>query len=274
MDGRIVVRIVLILLLTVGVCRAAECEKACAFGKASEPAKPDAAKADAVDAVLKELNAKTLDLKTYQGLLEYKFLQPLLESEAMRKGALYYAKFGEKSKLRINFQTLKQDDEKEQKYIEHYIFDGIWLTQINYQIKAVRRYQLAEPNEPMDAFSVASRNLPLIGFTKTDDLKKEFEVTLVEQKSDKATSFIQLHLKVKPNSIYRDDYVSLDFWIDKKLGLPTKVIAVSAGEEEEIYELRFLKPKVNKRIDKKVFEFKIPKGFGEPEIIPLEKKRR
>ena len=195
--------------------------------------------------------------------------QPLLESEALRKGVLYYAKFGKQSKMRVNFETLKQDDEKEQKYIEHYIFDGIWLTHINYQIKTVRRYQVAEPNKPVDAFDAAGKNLPIIGFTKIDDLKKQFEVKLVEQKKDKPESFIQLHLKVKPDSIYKDDYISLDLWIDKELGLPAKEVAVST--EEDIYEIKFLKPKLNKKINKEVFEYKIPEGFGEPEIIPLKK---
>ncbi|MHC4744926.1 MAG: LolA family protein, partial [Planctomycetota bacterium] len=161
--------------------------------------------------------------------------------------------------------------------VEQFIFDGIWLTQINYQIKAVKKYQLAEPNQPVDAFEVTSNNIPLIGFTKIEDLKKQFEITLVAQKDGKPQTFSQLHLKVKPNSRYEDDYVSLDFRIDKKLGLPTKIIAVSAEpgpqlEDNDVYEIRFLKPRINKKIAAKVFDFKIPKGFGEPEIVPLKKK--
>lgn len=254
------------LLLTVGLCPAAHAQKAC------EHRNPQVSqdKPDPVDAVLKQLNGKTQELKYYQGKIEYKTLQPLFESETIRKGDLYYAKFGEKSKLRINFKTLKRDDEKEEKYIEQYIFDGVWLTQINYQIKTVRKYQLTEPNKPIDAFEVTSNNIPLIGFTKIENLKKQFEITLVAQKNDKPATFFQLHLKVKPNSRYKDDYVSLDFWIDKKLGLPTKIIAAST--EEDVYEIRFLKPRINKKISKRVFDFKIPKGFGEPEIIPLKKK--
>jgi hypothetical protein len=48
------------------------------------------------------------------------------------------------------------------------------------------------------------------------------------------------------------------------------VVAVST--EEDIYEIVFLKPELNKKISRKVFEYKIPKDFGEPEIIPLKKK--
>ena len=162
-----------------------------------------------------------------------------------------------------------------------YEFQGTWLVHIDNEIESVKYYQLAEakePNKPVDAFDLASRNLPMIGFTKIEDLKKQFEITLVEQKKSEPEDFIQLNLKVKPNSVYKDDYVYIDFWIDKKLGLPAKVFAVSTEpatepvEQKDIYEIKFIKPKVNRKIDGKVFEFKIPEGFGEPEIIPLKKK--
>ena len=238
-----------------------------------------------VEVVLERLKKQTAELKSYQSQIEYKFSQPILESETLRKGVLYYQKSEGKSALRMNFQTLKQDEEEEQKYIDQYIFDGVWLTHIDYQIKEVKRYQKAEPNEPVDAFELVSENFPIIGFTKVEDLKKEFEIELVgsthsassgqasspqvEQQGGKAKDFIQLHLKVKADSIYKDDYTSIDFWIDKKLYLPAKIAAVST--EEDIYEIKFLQPKVNKKIDKKVFELEIPKGFA-IEIIPLKKK--
>lgn len=245
-----------------------------------------------VDDVLKKLNKKALDLKFYETQIEYKFIQPLLESESLRKGVLYYSKLeGNKSKLRINFQTLKQEDEQEQKYLEEYIaldgsyltssgnrFEGTWVVHIDHQIKSAKYYQLTgpiDPNEQADVFDLASRNLPIIGFTKIEDLKKQFEVSLVEQKKGIGEDFTQVHMIVKPNSVYKDDYAYIDFWIDKKLNLPAKVIAVSTEPEApygDIYEIKFLKPKVNKRISQKIFEFKIPKDFGEPEIIPLKEK--
>ena len=107
-------------------------------------------------------------------------------------------------------------------------------------------------------------------------MKKQFEVNLVEPQKNKTEEFIQVHLKVKPNSIYKDDYISIDFWIDKKLNLPAKIFAVKKEPEPpfgDIEEIKFLKPKVNKHIDNKVFELKIPRGFGEPEILPLERRK-
>ena len=175
-----------------------------------------------------------------------------------------------------------------------YQFDGIWLTHIDHQLKTVECRQLAEPadpneqadaDKPMDPFDLVTRNFPIVGFTKVDDLKKEFEIKLVEQKEKEPHpvvpakagihDFIHLHLKVKPNSVYKDDYTTIDFWMDKKLGLPARIIAVATTDDAnlqgDIYQLKFVKPKINKKIDKKVFGIKIPRGFGKPELFPLKK---
>jgi len=272
-----------IVLWAAGVCRAGGCSEA------SKKQQQESPKDDPVNVVLEKLNKKTSDLQSYQSQIEYKYLQPLLESESLRKGVFYYARSGGKSALSINFTTLKQDDEKEQKSLEQYIvldgagltypnyeFKGIWLAHLDYQIQEVKYYQLAEPNDPngsTDVFELAGKKLPMLGFSKIEDLKKQFEIQLVEQKEADLENSIQVHLKVKPNSIYKDDYISMDFWIDEKLGLPAKIIAVKSEPEPpygDIEEIKFIDPKVNKGVDKKVFELKIPKGFGEPEILPLE----
>ena len=261
-------KIVFILLGTAGICWAGCCTKKVCV-------EPEEKQVSAVDIILQQLSQKTKQLKSYQAQVEYKVIQPDFNSTTLRKGVLYYSKSDRKSKLRADFKTLKQDDEKEQKYREEFIFDGVWLTRINYQIKQVSMHQMAELNKPVDAFVLASRNLPIVGFARIEDLKKQFHIKLVEQDGEQAED-IHLNLKVKSDSIYKYDYVSIDFWIDKKLGLPTKVVAVSTEPEPPfgvITEIKFLKPKVNKKMDKKVFDFKIPKGFGK-EIIPLKKETK
>lgn len=223
---------------------------------------------NSVKVVLERLKRQTSELKSYQGQVEYRFIQPLLESETLRKGILYYKKSDGKSALRMNFQTLKQDDGEQQKYIEQYIFDGVWLTHIDYQIEEVKRYQKARPDEPADSFELVSENFPIIGFSNVEELEREFEIKLVEPQPN---DFIQLHLDVKPASAYKDSYNYIDFWIDKKLYLPAKIVAVTT--EEDIYEIKFLEPQVNKKMNKKIFEFEIPEGFG-LEIIPLKEKQK
>lgn len=262
MSREMITRVCFLLFVVAGTCWAGGCSENLAGGQQEK-------KVCTVEAILKQLSEQTHQLKSYQAQIEYQFSQPILESQTLRKGVLYYKKCDDKSALRINFETLKQDDEEEQKYIEQYIFDGVWLTHIDYQIKEVKRYQQTEPNEPADVFELVSERFPIIGFTKIDELEKEFEIKLVEQEETEPSEFIKLHLKVRPGSIYEDDYTSIVFWIDRQLYLPAKIVAVST--EEDIYEIALLDAKVNQEIDKKVFEIKVPEGFGE-EIKPLEKK--
>lgn len=272
MDNRIIVRAVLLLLAAAGTCWAGCCTES------TEPPCRERVNPDTVEKILEQLRQTTEKLQSYQAHVEYLVKQPFpFESETLKKGVLYYATFGKESRLRINFQTLKQDDEKPQKYVEQYIFDGVWLTKIDHQIKTVERHPLVDPNElkdtnePKDVFELVSRNFPIVGFSKAENLKKEFQIKLVEEKESESTQFIRLHLKVKPDSAYKDSYTSIDFWIDKESYLPAKIVAVST--EEDTYETKLLEPKTNKKIDKKVFDFKVPRGFSIEEYPPKKKSK-
>ena len=187
---------------------------------------------------------------------------------------MWYQRGEKKSLLRVDFDTIKQDQEPEEKYVEQFFFDGVWLTRIDYQLKEVKKYQLVDPNkleegESIDAFDLLSENLPIVGFTGTDKLKKEFNITLAEPNANEPNDTIGLHMEVKPDSVYKDDWVWIDFWIDKKLYLPAKVVTLST--QDDIYEISFIDAKVNELIDEKVFEVVVPEGFVESETVPLKK---
>lgn len=254
MNNRLIVRIGLVVFCVLAHCAVA------------------ASAVDPVDAVLKQLNEKAASVKSYQCKIEYVFSQPLFESKTLRKGRLYYRKDKEGSALRINFRTLRQDDEPQQKYIEQYIFDGVWLTVVDYQLKEVKRYQQAEVNEPVDAFELVKRNFPMVGFSEGEDLKKDFEIQLVDLHGSEGGKYSHhLHLKTKADSMYKDDYTSIDFWVDKKSGLSGKIMAVST--EDDVYRINLPGAVVNKKINKKVFKVAIPKGFNESEVVPLHKSK-
>jgi outer membrane lipoprotein-sorting protein len=248
---------------------------AASFGaQGAEPNAPAApaqtGDANELETVLARLQERAGGLQSYQARVDYLFKQPLLESQQRRQGTLQYARFDNRSYLRIDFTTLQQDEEKEQKYGEQFFFDGIWLWHIDHQTKTVERHQMAEPNQPVDALALASKQVPVLGFAKVEDLRKQFEVTLVPfSKPD--TPFYHLHLKVKPDSVYKDDYTTVDLLIDKNVGLPARIDA--ATTEEDVYEIRLLDPKVNAPIDRNVFKVNVPSGFS-VQVIPLEKTGR
>lgn len=260
MDRAAIVGVILSLFATMSYSQAADPNICSSPTVACEP--------NRVDQAIKSLQDKAAELKSYQARVNYVTRQPLLDSTALRKGVLYYTKSSGRSRLRIEFLTLQQDEEAEQRYVEQFLFDGVYLTIVNYQTKRVERRQMAEPNEPIDAFSLASRHMPVLGFSKMDDLRKQFDVKIIAEPNDKP-ALQHLSLTVRPDSVYRDDYTRIDFWIDRQIGLPSQIHAVTT--EEDIHEIRLLDPQVNAGIDDKMFQIDVPKGFS-VEDVPLEKK--
>jgi len=246
------VKIGIFALLTAGICRGDDCVEG----------------QNLVEKTLEQLSRSTSELVTYQCNIEYLFSQPLFDSKTLRKGELYYKKYNDKSALRINFHTIKQDDEKEKQYKEDYLFDGVWFTHIDYQLKHLKRYQQTEPNEPIEAFELAAGYFPVIGFSNARDLEKDFEIRLDQGTHWRRSGFTKLHLKVREDSIYKDNYISLQLIIDDKLKLPAGIIATST--EEDIYRIDLIDAAVNKKIDPNVFKVEISSDF-EVEQVPRSK---
>ncbi|HSW01399.1 MAG TPA: hypothetical protein VLI39_14605 [Sedimentisphaerales bacterium] len=232
------------------------------------PSSTETCEPNELDQTIRSLQDKAAELRSYQARVHYVTRQPLLDSTAVRKGVLYYAKSNDRSNLRIDFLTLQQDDETEQRYVEQFLFDGVWLIIVNHQTKRVERRQMTEPNEPVDAFSLASRHMPVLGFSKMDDLRKQFDVAIVAEPENVAVQ--HLSLTVRPDSVYKDDYTKIDFWVDRKIGLPAQIHAVTT--EEDIHEIQLVEPQVNKGVDAKMFQIDVPKGFV-VEVVGLEKRR-
>jgi len=227
----------------------------------SSPANP-------VEALLDKRQSRVNELTGYQCDIDYIFKQPLLESQTRRKGKLYYIKMEKQSHLRVDFETIQYDDEKEAKRREQFFFDGIWGTYIDYEGRSVQRQQVAEPNDPVDAFSLVSSRVPVLGFSKIEDLEKQFEIKLVDPNDAQTATSDLLHMVVKPDSAYHEDYLTIDCHIDRKQGLPTQISAVTT--EEDVHEIHLVGAKVNQVIARERFNIEVPADFS-VETVPLKR---
>ncbi len=214
-----------------------------------------------IDEILRNLNASSKAMKTYRARVIYTNEQTLLESRAIRTGMLYFKEDGS-SRMRVGFTTLKQDDEPLEKIREEYIFDGVNMTRINFQLKTIEVRQLSEPNNPLDAFELAGRYWPMVGFANVESIRKDFEIKLV-QESEK---IVQLRLEPKPGSRYSQDYEYINFWIDAQKWLPTKMSAMSP--DEIAYEFELADAKANITIADTVFNVETDRDFAK-NVIPL-----
>jgi outer membrane lipoprotein-sorting protein len=198
-----------------------------------------------------------------------------MDSRTLQKGKFYFQKEKKRSMIRINFDKRKQDNEDEYTNIQQIIFDGVWLIRIDHEMETVIYDQQAEKNKPIEAFEFISRNFPMIGFTKTEELQKNFDIKMLENDNDPNTP-IHLHLKPKAGSKYVKEYSQLNFWIDKKSFLPSRLITTEFAEiegEGNIYDIKMNEIKANKKIEKAVFKVETPAGFTEDRRL-LEDKRK
>ncbi len=266
MSRSIAIAVVLALSCVAGQCgSAAEPNRPAAGTAASTPAPADA---NSVRAVLDKLREQVGVLKSYQCKVDYAFIQPVFQSTERRTGTLQYTRTDGRSYLYIDFTTLQYDQNPVQKKQEQYLFDGVWLTYVDHDSRSVQRRQIAEANAPVDAFALASKRVPIVGFAKVEDLEKQFDIERVSLPPSDPN--YRLHMKVKPDSVYKEDYTALDVDISKKLALPSKIRAVTP--DKDVYEISLLEPKINETIPMKAFEISYPKDYS-VETVPLTKDR-
>jgi len=221
---------------------------------------------DTVQGVLDRLRERTEAIRTYQGQIRYLFIQEpeLLDSRTLNEGALFYARDPNEpaaTKLRINFLTRQQDDGEKVTHREEFLFDGVWLTRIDYQLRKVDRYQKAPVDKPLDVFELIGYNFPIIGFTQTQRLAEYFDIRLLEDHKAAPDAPVRLQLKGKKASPHKDDYDTIGFWIDRALFLPRRIVTTST--QGDIYDITFLSPKLNKKLPKGVFAVEVPADFDQ-----------
>ncbi len=211
--------------------------------------------------LLEKINHATKNIKSCRAAVEYLFIQEpeLLNSRTLRKGTLYYRKDDKGSKLRLNFDTVKQDDNEEQKKSEQYFFDGVWLTKIDYTLRQIDQYQQMPMDKPVEVFDYISHNFPIVGFSGTDTLQKQFFIQQVKP-SEKENHLHHLLLKVKPDSVYKDDYTQIDLWVDDEKFLPVRMMSVST--QGDIYDIRLSKTELNKSLPDQIFTIETPADFS------------
>lgn len=280
-----------VLIALIAICPASSCQVANPQGCKNEPVKKGSCKDDpnsqtaekptdrpveapsaelTVDKIIEKLRLSNKELNFYNAKIEYLFLQDpdLINSQTLRKGSIYYRKRQKGSDLLIDFNSIKQDDAPAEKHLEIYLFDGVYLRIFDYQNKTINTYQKAEKDDPKDAFDLIGTEFPMIGFTQTDSLRRQFHISLIDAPKTVPKDVIALLLRVKKGSIYEEQYKTIRFWIDKRTFLPARLVATST--EGDIYDIRLLDIFVNKKLPKGIFKVETGDDFSE-NMHPLKR---
>jgi len=213
--------------------------------------------------LMKAVAEKGQKLQSFSSNIMYSLTEDpdIFETTTVYTGTFRYLKTEKRQYAMIDFTTRQEDELPQEKYQQRYIFDGVWLTRIDYQLKQVNRDQVAAEDKPEDVFKLISKDFPLIGFSGVDTLSGCYEIAIAAQaQGDKGVCRLTLTPKEKPDSEVK--YSDIQFGIDSGTLLPKSIRAVSAADNS-ICNIELDGAAVDTKIDEKLFELTIPEGFTE-----------
>ena len=98
----------------------------------------------------------------------------------------------------------------------------------------------------------------MVGFTDPEKLEQEFLISIVSEPSD-PNALWHLLMKVREDSIYKEDYTEIEVWVNNQSWMPIHLIARSV--QGDLYDLKWHNIQINKTIPKDIFKIEIPAHF-------------
>ncbi len=234
----------------------------CSSQLTSAPATTSAPAYDSrVIAILDRLEKAGKKIKDLQANVRHELYQMIPDDRQTKLGLIRYRAANGKSnaKFMIFFDTLIHDNLKLHRK-EWFCFDGHWLREIRQQTKTVIDREIVAPDEKIDPFKLGEGPFPLPFGQSKEKILKNFDVKLKPARKDDPPNTSHLVLTPKPESRFRKKYKKLEFWIDNKLNLPIKVLALDRHSNQ--ITAWFSKIKINKGIKDDKLWVPIPKGYA------------
>ncbi|MBN1341482.1 MAG: hypothetical protein JXQ73_02320 [Phycisphaerae bacterium] len=210
----------------------------------------------AVDRILDELETRGADVESLTSDLRADFLDVVAADEQSKVGKLWFRRDKPNPKFKIIYEksiygNVEKDD------VHEYLFDGQWLTEKHDAAKSFVERRIVKEGEKIEPFRIGKGPFPLPFGQKKAEILEHFTVTKV-RRSPKDPPNTD-HLKLIPrqtDSEMAKKYAELHFYIDKKLKLPTRIVAhqrnPGSDDVDEIVTVTFTGLKVNPGVSDKV----------------------
>ncbi|MCK4625862.1 MAG: outer membrane lipoprotein carrier protein LolA, partial [Phycisphaerae bacterium] len=211
-----------------------------------------------VMAILKRLEAAGDKYPNITAKIDYKVDMLQTGDTESRTGKVYYQGPTEKesAKFRIHFDTLRQGKGPKIKDVVDYAFDGEWLTVRKERIKQMSRYQVARPGKKVNPLQLGKGPFPVPFGQKAQAVIKHFHPSTrpAKKTAPKNTDYLKLTTRRQ----YRKEFsvVWLEMWVDRKTGLPVKIVTEDRSENRTT--VLFKDTKTPKSFPKKTFDLPRP----------------
>jgi hypothetical protein len=236
----------------------------------TKPAEPVDPKVDQILTRLEKQKVRDLHAKLFW---KRQYAIDEAEEASIKLGEIWFRQGAPVGRFLIHFEEKLASGRKDVIDERHY-FDGEWYTEINSRTKTCVRRQIRRPEDRTDPYRVGGA-FPLPFGQKKEDILRDFTVALRPPSSKDPENTDRVRLTPRPGTPVAEDYMRLDFWVQKggRLdGLPVKVEAAKKkgdGRLDSYLTIQFRDPELNRNIDKSRFEAKCPAGYVQEEH-PLE----
>ena len=241
-------------------------------GSATRPTCAD----KALDALLKKIEDRSNQLKTFQADMHYEHLQLFIDDIRWQTGSVVYVADPQRVRFRIHFDKVKQWDitetmpEKFNAHDEDFAFDGSWLTHRNGRLKSLKRWQVSEKPQKKEAFRLGHSAFPLPFAITRKDLTDNFEITRLPADPNDPAETEHLQLMPKDSSPFKEDYHRFDLWVSRAQALPVQFRYETP--EAEIVTSRWSKITIDQPVNDKAFQLDETTGKDWTiETIPFKK---
>jgi hypothetical protein len=151
-----------------------------------------------------------------------------------RTGKVYYqaadAEAETPARFRISFRTLRQGDGPKVLNPVDYAFDGEWFTVRKPKIKQMIRYQVAAPGRKADPLRLGRGPFPVPLGQRAEEVVEVFKVTRKPPGKKAPENADRLKLTTRPRHRRGLNLLWLEMWVDRKTGLPVKIVAEDKSE--------------------------------------------
>ncbi|MBG81427.1 MAG: hypothetical protein CMJ39_12065 [Phycisphaerae bacterium] len=199
---------------------------------------------DSVIAFVDRLEAHGKTISTLSGLIIYRKVDSLLNRHETRTGSFLYQARHEDApeRLAVRFDQLLVNNVRRPRKRE-YVFDGIWLTELDEDRKTIIRRQLAPEGQPIDL--EGGGPIPLLAGHSREMLMKRYDISEFDPATDQWTQSLAeggrpvRGLRFKPRIEASDpgDTTSIEVVFDLDSLLPAAIIDTQMNGNRKLFRL-------------------------------------
>jgi len=205
--------------------------------RASEPsAPPEASASGRIDEILTRLQRRGDDLRDIRCRVVFEEEDRVNLTQRSKHGTILFLIAEPNPLFLIAFERTESEGIAGQR--EWYLFDGRWLHQAIERLAQVTQQEVVASGERFDPFDLESAPFPLPFGQKKDKILRNFDVALMSPAPGDPPNTDHLICTPKSESHLYRRYDKLEFFVDKDLHLPRRVV-VTKNEGLEVNTATF-----------------------------------